>query len=122
MRDWEALRRAAVEGGESLASLSRRTGIPYTTLLNRAVKEGWDPERDAPPFSRGERDIFGRIAGKLLRRIEENLDAEQGLDFKELKTVTGALKELQSLGEAKDGGDGGGLTVRFVGEAEEMSV
>ena len=122
MRDWEALRRAAVEGGESLASLSRRTGIPYTTLLNRAVKEGWDPERDAPPFSQPERDAFARIAGKLLRRIEDGLDGEKSFELKDIKTLTGALKELQSLGEAKDGGDGGGLTVRFVGEAEEMSV
>ena len=108
MRDWEELRRACVEGGESLESLSRRCGIPYTTLLNRAVKENWAPKE---------------VAGKLLRLIEDGLDGDSGLALKEIKTLTGALKELQSLGESRETESGGrGLTVRFLGETEEMSL
>ena len=119
MRDWDELRRAC-ENGESLAELSRRLDIPYSTLLNRAVKEAWSapPER---PDGKAEPDAFGRIAGKLLRLIEDGLDGDSSLALKEIKTLTGALKELQSLGEDKSEAKGGGLTVRFVGEAEEMS-
>ena len=119
MRDWEELRRACVEGGESLESLSRRCGIPYTTLLNRAVKEDWAPKESAGP----EQADFARVAGKLLRLIEDGLDGDSGLALKEIKTLTGALKELQSLGESRETEGGGrGLTVRFLGETEEMSL
>ena len=65
---------------------------------------------------------LSRIGRKLLRRIEAYLDREEELDLKELKTVTGALKELQSLWEEKDEAHGEALTVRFEGEAEEMSL
>ena len=119
MRDWEELRRACVEGGESLESLSRRCGIPYTTLLNRAVKENWALKESAGP----EQADFARVAGKLLRLIEDGLDGDSGLALKEIKTLTGALKELQSLGESRETEGGGkGLTVRFLGETEEMSL
>lgn len=119
MRDWDELRRAC-ENGESLAELSRRLDIPYSTLLNRAVKENWKLDGgDLPCAAESE---FERVGRKLLRRIEECLDREGELDLKELKTVTGALKELQSLWEEKNGTKGGGLTVRFAGETEEMSL
>ena len=40
---------------------------------------------------------LSRIVGKVLKRIEEYLDREEKPDVKDLKTVTGALKELQSM-------------------------
>ncbi len=68
------------------------------------------------------REEIARISRKLLRRIESALDESGELDLKELKTVTGALRELQSLCGEPGGADGGRtLTVRFAGEAEEMS-
>ena len=46
---------------------------------------------------------------------------EDALELKELKTMTGALKELQGLWDG--GGESGApLTVRFEGETEEMSL
>ena len=119
MRDWDGLRHAC-ESGESLAKLSRRLDIPYSTLLNRAVKEEWTLAQESLPCTA--ESGFERVGHKLLRRIEECLDRDGELDLKELKTVTGALKELQSLWEEKNGTKGGGLTVRFEGEAEEMSL
>ena len=62
------------------------------------------------------------MAGKLLRLIEDGLDGDSGLALKEIKTLTGALKELQSLGESRETEGGKGLTVRFLGETEEMSL
>ena len=64
---------------------------------------------------------LSRIVGKVLKRIEEYLDREEKSDVKDLKTVTGALKELQSMWEEKNEMRGGALTVRFEGETEEMS-
>ena len=67
-----------------------------------------------------ERAELARIGRKLLRRIEECLDREE-LELKDLKAVTGALKELQSLWEDREDANSGALTVRFQGETEEMS-
>jgi len=121
MRDWEELRRAC-EQGESLAELARRYGIAYGTLQNRAVREQWAVPTEGALFPGAQQAAFGRIAGKLLRRIEDGLDGDRDLDLKEIKTLTGALKELQSLGESANAENGSGaLTVRFLGEAEEMS-
>ncbi len=68
------------------------------------------------------REELARVGRKLLRRIEAYLDREEELELKDLKTVTGALKELQGLFEDGEDAQGGALTVRFEGEAEEMSL
>ena len=70
---------------------------------------------------REDREELARVGRKLLRRIEEYLDGEETPELKDLKTVTGALKELQSLWEERENAHSGALTVRFQGEAEEMS-
>ena len=70
---------------------------------------------------REDREELARVGRKLLRRIEEYLDGEETPELKDLKTVTGALKELQSLWEERENTHSGALTVRFQGEAEEMS-
>lgn len=115
MTDWDVIKRACAEEGESLRSLAARFQIPYSTLRRRAVREGWyEPQR------RRENE-YERVGRKLLRRIENCLDEGKEIDLKEIKAVTGALRELQTL-EGETEGDGSRvLTVRFVGEAEEMS-
>lgn len=67
-----------------------------------------------------DREALRRVGRKLLSRLERFLDEDE-LELKELKSVTGALKELQSLWEDGGGEGGGPLTVRFEGETEEMS-
>ena len=69
-----------------------------------------------------ERAELSRIGRKLLQRIDSCLDREEELDLKDLKTITGALKELQSLWTEGEEAHSGVLTVRFEGEAEEMSL
>ena len=60
---------------------------------------------------------------KLLERIEDKLQEDEGLEVKDFKTVSGALKEIHEIcgGKDKNAGENGTLTVRFVGETEEMS-
>ena len=123
MRDWEEIRKAFAEDGESLRSVSKRFSIPYSTVQQRAAKESWGadaPRRKKRALKKSE---FERVGQKLLERIERCLDEGREVDLKEIKAVTGALKELQTLREEPAGGHGGGrtLTVRFEGEAEEMS-
>ena len=62
-----------------------------------------------------------RLTGLVLDRIEQSLDGEEALPLKDLKAVTGALRELQELCTPEERAGGEALTVRFVGEAEEMS-
>lgn len=120
MRDWDEIRRAYLEG-ESQRSLSERFGIPLGTIQNRASREGWKAQRGFEAGQTLGQTELVRVGRKLLNRIESCLDEGKEIDLKELKAVTGALKELQGLQEEKDAERGGALTVRFLGEAEEMS-
>ena len=125
MTDWDEVRRAYIEEGESLRSLSERFKIPYNTLRSKAGGEKWKSQRETETARSLRQAELVRVGRKLLRRIENCLDEGKEIDLKELKAVTGALKELQSLQEGKDsesGESGRTLTVRFLGETEEMSV
>ena len=124
MRDWEAVRRGFAEG-ESIRSLSARYCIPASTIRDRAAREDWKKRRETEAARTPGQSELARVGRKLLERIESCLDEGKEIDLKELKAVTGALKELQGLQEEKDGEHGGDsrtLTVRFVGEAGEMSL
>lgn len=68
-----------------------------------------------------EQEALKRVGRKLLRCFEDYLDRAEEPELKDLKTVTGALKELQSIWGDTDGTQGAPLTVRFEGETEEMS-
>lgn len=120
MRDWDEIRRAYLEG-ENQKSLSERFGIPLGTIQGRARREGWKAQRGLEDGQTLGQTELVRVGRKLLNRIESCLDEGKEIDLKELKAVTGALKELQGLQEEKDAERGGALTVRFLGEAEEMS-
>ena len=123
MRDWEEIRRAVTEEGESLRGAAKRFGVPYSTLRQRAERENWQASEPRKRNGKRQKADFGRVGRKLLKRIERCLDEGREIDLKEIKAVTGALKELQTLYAEAEGGHGGGrtLTVRFEGEAEEMS-
>ena len=63
-----------------------------------------------------------RISGKLLKNIEQLVDGEGGIELKDYKAVTGALKEIRELGRGEqESGQDNGLVVRFVGELEDMA-
>ena len=68
-----------------------------------------------------EQEALKRVGRKLLRCFEDFLDRAEEPDLKDLKTVTGALKELQSLWDDDEAAHSGALIVRFEGETEEMS-
>ena len=121
MRDWTAPRKAFIEEGKSLAQIAREASVPYSTLTERAKRENWRGQREAFLNEDNDRRLE-RLTRKLLDQIDAVLSAGDGMDAKDFKAVTGALRELKALrGEKETGAGGGELTVRFVGEAEEFS-
>ena len=121
MRDWTALRRAFIEEGKSLTQIAREAPVPYSTLTERAKRENWRGQREAFLNEDNDRRLE-RLTRKLLDQIDAVVSAGDGMDAKDFKAVTGALRELKELrGEKETGAGGGELTVRFVGEAEEFS-
>ena len=120
MRDYTQARRAYVEEGKSLHLIAEETGISIHTLRRRKSAEDWNAQRERFRSCEG-RDRVERLTGLLLERIEQSLDGEEALPLKDLKAVTGALRELQELCTPEERAGGEALTVRFVGEAEEMS-
>ena len=69
-------------------------------------------------------EMIEKLSKKLLQSIEQRLDQDSGIDIKDYKAVTGALKELKEMhraDEQKAERKDEMLTVRFLGEAEEMA-
>lgn len=120
MRDWDTPRRRFIEDGESLRRIAAETGIPYSTLANRAKSENWRGRR-AQGLEDENSARLERLTKKLLDQIEAALSSEEGLDAKDFKAVTGALRELNDICGERAAKTPGELTVRFVGEAEEYS-
>ena len=121
MRDWTAPRKAFIEEGKSLAQIAREASVPYSTVAERAKRENWRGQREAYLNEDNDRRLE-RLTRKLLDQIDAVVSAGDGMDAKDFKAVTGALRELKELrGEKETGAGGGELTVRFVGEAEEFS-
>lgn len=59
---------------------------------------------------------------KLLLKMEEAIDREEGFELRDFKAMTGALREMGEL--LRDSGAEAAaqaLTVKFSGEAEELS-
>lgn len=117
MRDWNECRRLFTEEGKSLKEIAEEQELSYETLRKRAYREHWRTLREEQSGA-----SIDRVARRLLEKIEGKL-REDSLEAKDFKSVSGALKELNELcaGREKNEGDSGTLTVRFVGETEEMS-
>lgn len=121
MTDWEQIKEKYLSTDITYAKLADEEGINQSTLRHRGKKEDWDGLRKKlREPDREER--MERVTVKLLERMERAIDRNEEMDSKEIKAMTGALKELKEL-KLGDEGEGGGkkLEVCFIGEAEELS-
>ena len=101
-RNWEAIAAAYIEGGMSLRALSREQSIPWSTLRDRARREGWDSRRQLRQEGQhvaahpGAEQIF-RVTDKLVRRAEEILDGEDAVGARELAELMRAIKNAKEI-------------------------
>ena len=123
MTDWESIKERYISTDISCRELADEFHISRGTLSARASKEKWGELRRKR--KEGDKDSrMDRVTEKLLQKMEEVLDQSSNMDSKEIKTMTGALKELRDLQRQDDGGDSGGkkLEVCFLGDTEELSL
>ena len=123
LRDWREISAAFIERGMDERAVADAFGVPYSVVRMKCVKDDW-PGKRAAYLDQTRTAAMNRVADKLLGRIEQTLDESGSLDVKDLKAVTGALKELrewQSEGQKDMPTAAGPLTVRFRGETEELS-
>jgi len=80
-RDWTAVRAAYERGEESIAEISRRFGVPTSTIYNRRDAEGWTTRQLKAPAPekrsrKRRRQMVARFFETLARQMH---DVEQSL-------------------------------------------
>ena len=122
MTDWEGIKNRYLSTEISLTKLAEDTGVSYATLYRRAKKENWSELRKSREES-GSEGRMERVTAKLLEKMELAIDRSTEMDSKEIKAMTGALKELREMRRegSEEYGSGRRLEVCFLGETEELS-
>lgn len=117
MIDWEAIKIEYITTSISTRDLARKHGVKYSTLRDRAAREGWCAERyrhtskvvakteqktaEAASDVHSSRilalmDAGEKAAALLLCRLDQMKDAEK-INVYELKAITEALKTIMHL-------------------------
>ena len=122
MTDWEGIKNRYLSSEISLLKLSEDEGVNYRTLCRRAKKENWVELKKSREES-GSEGRMERVTAKLLEKMELAIDRSTEMDSKEIKAMTGALKELREMRRegSEEYGSGRRLEVCFLGETEELS-
>ena len=122
MTDWEGIKNRYLCNEISLLKLSEDEGVNYRTLCRRAKKENWSELKKSREES-GSEGRMERVTAKLLEKMELAIDRSTEMDSKEIKAMTGALKELREMRRegSEEYGSGRRLEVCFLGETEELS-
>ena len=122
MTDWEGIKNRYLCNEISLLKLSEDEGVNYRTLCRRAKKETWVELKKSREES-GSEGRMERVTAKLLEKMELAIDRSTEMDSKEIKAMTGALKELREMRRegSEEYGSGRRLEVCFLGETEELS-
>ena len=122
MTDWEGIKNRYLCNEISLLKLSEDEDVNYRTLCRRAKKENWS-ELKKIRMESGSEGRMERVTAKLLEKMELAIDRSTEMDSKEIKAMTGALKELREMRRegSEEYGSGRRLEVCFLGETEELS-
>ena len=122
MTDWEGIKNRYLCNEISLLKLSEDEGVNYRTLCRRAKKENWVELKKSREES-GSEGRMERVTAKLLEKMELAIDRSTEMDSKEIKAMTGALKELREMRRegSEEYGSGRRLEVCFLGETVELS-
>lgn len=117
---WEEIRRKYESGKGTYRELAEDYGTSACSVGRRARAEGWRRPRRLAGVSESEQFLLA-VVESLKHTVEETVrQSGEGMHPKELKEMTGVLRELVQLRQtitpsAEERGDG---TVRVVLEAE----
>lgn len=120
MTDRDKAKEKYLSTGATLKEIAEEFEINYETLRKRAKREKWGEERQKKNADDRESRIE-RVTEMLLRRLENAVDRAEDMDSKEIKAMTGALKELRDMRKQEDEHGGKTVEVCFIGETEELS-
>lgn len=118
---WQELRMRYENGGETYGSLGEAYGLSADSVGRRARAEGWRRGR-----KNAAEDCLVQVAAALRTAAEQAAQQAQGMSPKELKEMTGVLRELMQLqqllqGEGQAQEKSGTVQVVLEGEVEEWS-
>jgi hypothetical protein len=111
--DWIEVERLVRETPLSLREISRRTGVPESTLRSRSLREGWRPGAASTPKSarRARRTLVSRfymaIDKKLQQmesRMEKEIESGEGASTsadheRDARTIGGLINQFAKLSE-----------------------
>ena len=113
--DWKAIKTEYItDESSSYRKLAKKYGVSYTSIGDKARKEGWAQEREQflsktlsktlNAISQGQAKRASRlqtVADKLLDKIEAAVDnfemTDLLMDKQALKQITGALKDIKDI-------------------------
>ena len=108
-RDYRAIAAEYIGGWDSLRALSEKYAIPWSTLRDRARREGWEYRRmerraalrgdavEEPAEDGSEAERIFRVTDKLVRRAEEILDGGDEVGARELGELMRAVKNAKEI-------------------------
>ncbi|MBE6971591.1 MAG: hypothetical protein E7446_05675 [Ruminococcaceae bacterium] len=118
---WAELRSRYENGGETYRSLGEAYGLSEDCVGRRARAEGWRRGR-----KNGMEECLAQVVGALRTAAQQATQQAEGMSPKELKEMTGVLRELMQLqqmlqSEDKSGAESDTVQVVLEGEAEAWS-
>ena len=109
---WNAMRTEYISSdNSSYRQLEAKYGVSFNKIRRRSLDEDWQGKRDEFKTNRANKslDLVAEyqatecakafmVAGKLLDKISESVDAILVADTESIKRLTGALKDLKEIG------------------------
>ena len=135
MVDWLAVKTEYVTTAVGYRELSKKYGLRYKTLADRAKAEGWVDARhqyrekaisaaeDAMAAQHAVRAVkFQSVADRLLEKIEAIVDAEGAADMtpKDIRALTAAMGDLKDIMDIRSRLDSRERQARADGEKDQV--
>lgn len=118
---WQELRERYENGGQTYQSLSETYGVSVDSIGRRSRTEGWRRGR-----KNSAEECLRQVSLALRTAAEQAAQQAQGMSPKELKEMTGVLRELLQLqqmlqGEKETADKSCAVQVVLEGEVEQWS-
>lgn len=108
--DWQKIKTEYITTSTSYRKLAQKYGVNVTNIAKKASSEGWVEQRNQyandtqaktiAKISQQEANRAARIhsvADKLLSKVEAIVDGTNLLDYKSIRALTAAVKDLREI-------------------------